>query len=405
MIKSIRIKNFKNFREVECDTRPLNIFIGPNGVGKSNLGNFLLMLSFIASGPFSSAFGPGPFTFRQTLSRKGKGDPNPQDMDLYFEVTLEVEGVNYCYTLVFTELRRNDYLIKEETLQEVQGEILFTITEVKARESKMAQMRRGHAWNDSERRIRAVAQHLSKIKRYRFIPDYIKKPAAVQDSYLLDHTGENLAAVIHHLERNHPENFHRIVEEVRRSVPGVRRVFTPSLGESHQVGIGVEEESKTGYFVGPQLSDGFLVFLALCTLFNLPDQPKIFFIEEPETYLNPNRLRVLYGLMHRFCKSNPAKQVLLSSHSPYFIDWSDERPEELTLMTARDGWVEFRNLKGMKDLRYFLEEDPWGKEWVSKFFEADYADEPVSEPQADPVLDDDPFEPWDEEPNERRAGA
>ncbi len=129
------------------------------------------MMSFLASGPFSSAFGPGPFTFRQTLSRREKGDPNPQDLDLHFEVTLEVEGVNYNYTLIFTEIRRNEYLIKEETLQEVQGEILFTIGDVKARESKMAQMRKGHAWNEAEKRIRAVAQYLSKIKRYRFIPD------------------------------------------------------------------------------------------------------------------------------------------------------------------------------------------------------------------------------------------
>ncbi len=191
MIKSIRIKNFKNFRESEFDVRPLNIFVGPNGTGKSNLGNFLLMLSFLASGPFSSAFGPGPFTFRQTLSRREKGDANPQDLDLHFEITLEVEAINYVYTLIFTEIRRNEYLIKEETLQEVQGEILFTIGDVKARESKMAQMRKGHAWNDAEKRIRSVAQYLSKIKRYRFVPDLIKKPSAVQDSYLLDHTGEN----------------------------------------------------------------------------------------------------------------------------------------------------------------------------------------------------------------------
>jgi predicted ATPase len=263
MIKNIRIKNFKNFRDTEFDVRSLNIFIGPNGSGKSNLGNFLLMLSFLASGPFSSAFGPGPFTFRQTLSRREKDDPNPQDQELYFQVTLEVDGINYEYTLVFTELRRNEYLIKEETLQEVQGEILFTISDVKAKESKMAQMRKGHAWNDSEKRIRSVAQFLSKIKRYRFIPDLIKKPAPAQDSYLLDHTGENLAAVISHLERSHPANFQRVVQEVRRSVPSVRRIFTPHLGDPHQVGIGVEEENKSGYFVGPQLSDGFLVFMAL----------------------------------------------------------------------------------------------------------------------------------------------
>jgi len=31
MIKSIRIKNFKNFRDAEFDVRPLNIFIGLTG--------------------------------------------------------------------------------------------------------------------------------------------------------------------------------------------------------------------------------------------------------------------------------------------------------------------------------------------------------------------------------------
>ncbi len=377
MIRSIRIKNFKNFKEAEFDVRPLNIFLGPNGSGKSNLGNFLLMLSFLASGPLSSAFGPGPFTFRQTLSRKARDSEDNQDFDLGLEITLRVDDINYNYRFVFTEIRRNEYLIKEETLQEIQGDILFTISDVKARESKMAQMRKGHAWNDAEKRIRSVAQYLSKIKRYRFLPDLIKKPASIQDSYLLDHTGENLAAVIHYLEKNYPENFYRTVEEVKRAIPGIKRIFTPHLGDPGQVGIGVEEEQKTGYFVGPQLSDGFLVFLALCTLFNLPDQPRIFFVEEPETFLNPNRLRVLYGLINRYVADNPNKQVLMSSHSPYFIDWSDNAPEDLTLMLETDGWVELKNLKGTGDLRHFLEEDQWGRNWVDKFFRADFADDPL----------------------------
>lgn len=55
MIKSIKVKNFKNFKEAEFDVRPLNIFIGPNGTGKSNLGNFLLMMSFLASGQIGRA--------------------------------------------------------------------------------------------------------------------------------------------------------------------------------------------------------------------------------------------------------------------------------------------------------------------------------------------------------------
>jgi hypothetical protein len=77
---------------------------------------------------------------------------------------------------------------------------------------------------------------------------------------------------------------------------------------------------------------------------------------------------------------NPARQVLMSSHSPYFIDWSEDRPEELTLMQEVDGWVEVRNLKDVKDLRYFLEEDAWGQEWVAKFFRTDYALEEAEPP-------------------------
>jgi predicted ATPase len=371
MIKNIRLKNFKNFKDVDFGVRPLNIFVGPNGAGKSNLGNFLLMLSFLASGPFSSAFGPGPFTFRQTLSRREKDEPNSQDQDISFRITLQLDEVSYDYTLAFTELRRNEYLIREETLQRVQGEVLFTIADVKARESKLAQMRKGHAWNDAERTIRSVAQFLSKIKRYRFVPDLIKKPAALGDSYLLDHTGENLASVLHHLEKNHPENFQKVVHLIRRTVPSVRRILTPHLGEPRQVGIGVEEYRKSGYFVGPQLSDGLLVFIALCVLFNLPDHPRILFIEEPETYLNPNRLRTLYELIRRFRRENPEKQVLLSSHSPYFVDWSDSTPEELTLIMERHGWAQLNNLKGIDSLRDFLEENEWGAQWVDAFFRAD----------------------------------
>jgi hypothetical protein len=112
---------------------------------------------------------------------------------------------------------------------------------------------------------------------------------------------------------------------------------------------------------------------------------------------------VLYGLMHRFATANPGKQVLMSSHSPYFIDWSDDKPEELTLMNERDGWIEFHNLKGVKELREFLEEDPWGQDWVEKFFRADYADEPL------PDIKDEPGEPeeaydWERDRDEQQAG-
>ena len=95
----------------------------------------------------------------------------------------------------------------------------------------------------------------------------------------------------------------------------------------------------------------------------------------------------------------------MSSHSPYFIDWSDDRPDELTLMRDNKGWVEFRNLKGVDDLRYFLEDDQWGQKWVSEFFRADFADEPIADVPEDSKQSDDDYPPsWNDESDEPRAG-
>jgi hypothetical protein len=110
--------------------------------------------------------------------------------------------------------------------------------------------------------------------------------------------------------------------------------------------------------------------------------------------------------MHRFATANPGKQLLMSSHSPYFIDWSDSRPDELTLMNEKDGWIKFHNLKGVKDLRDFLEEDPWGQDWVANFFRADHADEPLP-PYEETAPVDQPEEfyfSWDKDRDEQQTG-
>ncbi len=74
-------------------------------------------------------------------------------------------------------------------------------------------------------------------------------------------------------------------------------------------------------------------------------------------------------------------------------------------MNEKDGWVEFRNLKGVKDLRYFLEEDEWGQDWVTKFFRADYADEPLPEMKEEfRENEDSAYSPWDREDGEQQAG-
>ncbi len=36
-LKRVHVKGFKSFREIDVELRPINILIGANGAGKSNL--------------------------------------------------------------------------------------------------------------------------------------------------------------------------------------------------------------------------------------------------------------------------------------------------------------------------------------------------------------------------------
>jgi hypothetical protein len=55
-------------------------------------------------------------------------------------------------------------------------------------------------------------------------------------------------------------------------------------------------------------------------------------------------------------------------------------------------------------MRSFLEEDPWGQDWVSKFFRADYADEPVPEYTEEGLENDEYYySGWDRETDEHQA--
>lgn len=49
MITRIEIDGFKSFHQFAVDLRPFQVFIGPNGVGKSNLFDAIVLLSNLSN--------------------------------------------------------------------------------------------------------------------------------------------------------------------------------------------------------------------------------------------------------------------------------------------------------------------------------------------------------------------
>jgi len=69
--------------------------------------------------------------------------------------------------------------------------------------------------------------------------------------------------------------------------------------------------------------------------------------EEPEDYIHARLLEFLVDLMR-----NSDKQIILVTHSPYFIDWCN--PEDLIIVERESGETKARRIKDSEEMKESL---------------------------------------------------
>ena len=74
-------------------------------------------------------------------------------------------------------------------------------------------------------------------------------------------------------------------------------------------------------------SGGTLVTLAFLTIAELGGG--LLLIEEPENGLHPGRLKEVVEMLRRVCQSRPGAQVILTTHSPFLLDYAEPREVRL----------------------------------------------------------------------------
>ena len=74
MIKKINIEGYRSIRNLSLDLQPINVLTGPNGCGKSNLYNSLVLIARAAEGRLARAIaeeGGTPSVFGPVASASG----------------------------------------------------------------------------------------------------------------------------------------------------------------------------------------------------------------------------------------------------------------------------------------------------------------------------------------------
>ena len=166
----------------------------------------------------------------------------------------------------------------------------------------------------------------------------------------LSKTGDNLANVIQFLAEEHDGRLDLIFDRLRERVPKIQTVTANPMPDGRLL-----LQIKDGPFAEPVMarfaSDGTLKMLAYLILLNDPEPPPFIGVEEPENFLHP---RLLYGLAEECRATAEFTQVLVTTHSPFFLDAL--RPHEVrVLWRDESGYTQCQALNGNSKVTAFMD--------------------------------------------------
>ncbi len=320
------IRGYRSIAECDLPMSRLNVLIGANGAGKSNLISFFELIADVVAQrlQYRIAKSGGP----DAILHFGRKMSPTLSAALYF-------GYNgYKFTLEPTN--DNRMMFADECLWwNVAGDHPVGSGHFESR-----------AHEDESRIKDFVLPVMASWRVYHFHDTgesaVVKQMQRVADNAYLRRDGRNLAAFLLKLKRRHQAHYKRIVATVRLVAPffGDFRLV-PSDGNNDVIELGWTERHADTPFKAADLSDGTLRFLQLATVLLQPDElmPNAIIIDEPELGLHPYAINVLADLVRR---ASTRHQIILSTQSVELVSQFD--PEDLVVVDKKGNSSEFTRL-------------------------------------------------------------
>ena len=182
----------------------------------------------------------------------------------------------------------------------------------------------------------------------------------------VDPDGQNLISVLHTLYTT-SRDFKDEINTAMRAAFGEdfeEIVFPPAADQRIQLRIrwrSLKRERSAA-----DLSDGTLRFLFLLTVLANPSPPPLIAIDEPETGLHPSKLPIIAEYAR---DASNRSQIILTTHSPEFLDAFGQDVPTTTVAEWRDGETLLRTISG-DELTYWLRQYSLGELYRSRELEA-----------------------------------
>ncbi len=381
---SIRIQNYKSINDITLYLSDVNLLIGPNNSGKSNILSALKLFSdyvhFICYGHFPV---DSDINKEVSINKMQKSKVVFDTDSIYFTkfslVFIDEDSLDSNYYILHISLLNpsdsdfsklfcisNDSKVdlsnwratldKSEYL-EVDG---FNTDNYKnsfeRRPSKLFFQREVQVYDKFKHHLGDAIQEyaISLTAEFSFSSFYsiqvekLKAPARLKaNEELVLPDGSNLVSFIDSMRDTKPKVIREIEKDLFRftnEFNGIRLLNVTRTGSSStfkKLGLADKDDNT---FWSDQLSEGVLYFLALLAIIHQPNPPHLLMLEEPEKGIHPRRIKEIIELIFQIAKDKGIR-IILTTHSTYVVDQFTEFPEGVHIVDKIDKSTQVKNLK------------------------------------------------------------
>jgi len=339
MIEKIHIQNFKSIYDLELEVGRVNVFIGENGSGKSNLLEALVFVSASESNMFANEFlvsrglrVPEPELMRSAFDEEDR-EKNIK-VNIYFvnNIVRELEFINDNseYSLWIENGSQLDMVAKE-------------INQMLYNYSKLSKTNKNVKKIEIEKELKFFHKTInSKLTNFIiYSPENTSLRTFQKEGQIqpLGINGEGLLKLLKVVNSYEDESYIETIITSLQLFNWFEDITIPTNMSSMEDRVIIQDKYLYREIDQRSANEGFLFILFYITLIVAKETPKAFAIDNIDASLNPKLCTKLMTLLTELAKKYD-KQIFLTTHNPAILDGINLNDDEQKL------FVVSRNKKG-----------------------------------------------------------
>ena len=360
MITSLRLVNFKNFADETLRVGPFTVIVGENASGKSNIRDAFRFLHGIGRGYtlaeiFGGKHGDGGYVEWTGI----RGAPNevarfrplyPNQLSTFaIQVKVKLGQERFCYFIKIGFDPTSGFVLLEEELRKasdtifagvgIEGRVIKVVAEqfgtnqlIYGRSAPLIQhFGTRHELMEIFNTCEPLLKLFGGMRFMELTPEIIREPSIPGSSAIGD-SGENLPTALEAICSD-PARKATLMSWLQELTPMDVDDFAFPRDPSGKLHLHVHERSGRTVSAN-SVSDGTLRFLAMLAVLLGNSPTGIYFFEEIDTGIHPNRLWLLVDLIEKQTAKGGI-QVITTTHSPDMLNFINDKTFESMSVVSR----------------------------------------------------------------------